>query len=451
MTPTETPTMHLAAIPPARSHPVTDFGAVSDGTTDNANAIQAAIDACAATGGGRVVIPAGVFMSGKIFLRSRIELHLEMGAVLLCSPDNAALRDEKLGPGLRNAFLCAKDAEDIAVTGLGVIDGNGRAYIKETLPHIHVMHERRPVTLYFGGCRRVTMTGVTVRDAAAWTLWFCGCDDLLVHGIRIDNDLRLPNNDGIDLDRCRNVRISDCHIDTGDDAIVIKAMREFEHYGACENIVVTGCTLKSTSSALCIGCEIAAPVRRVIFDSCTISSSHRGLSINHSFESDIEDVLFSNITIETRLFNDLWWGRGEPIYVKALPWTETDRVGRIRNVRFRDIRARSENGILVWGESPDRIDGIEFENVDLTLTKWSKHPGGKLDLRPCPGGDNGYASGVIPHPTLPLIVRNARDVSFRGCRVRVAPGVAPKEAGVLRIENVEGFRFEGLTLDSVPA
>jgi hypothetical protein len=311
------------------------------------------------------------------------------------------------------------------------------------------MPERRPITLYLGGCERVTLTGVTIRDGANWTVWLVGCDDVLVHGIRLYNDLRLPNSDGIDIDRCRNVRISHCHIEAGDDAIVLKTMRRFERYGASENIVVQGCTLKSTSSAICIGCEIAAPIRNVIVDSCVIASSHRGLAINHSYEADIENVLFSNIFIETRIFHDRWWGRGEPIFVKVLPWTESDQVGQTRNIRFQNIRARSENGVLVHGHAADRIDGLEFDHVHIELAKWSKWPGGQLDLRPCPGPDNGYSSGIVQHPTYGFLMRKARNVTLRNCRVSWTGERPDYFKDALLAEEVEGLTLDGF-IDKSP-
>ena len=426
-------------------HLITDHGAIPDGKTNNAAAIQKAIDACAAGGvGGKVIVPPGTFLSGKIFLRSKVELHLDLGATLLCSPNIDDIHPpENYKHGIESSFVCSEDQEDIAITGLGTIDGNGRAYVKERLPHIYVMPEKRPITFYIGGCKRVTITGITIRDGANWTLWFVGCDDVLVHGIRMYNDLKLPNSDGIDIDRCRNVHIADCHIEAGDDAIVLKTMREFERYGDSENIVVRGCTLKSTSTAICIGCEIAGKVSNVIFDSCVISSSHRGLSINHSFENNIENVLFSNMFIETRHFHDRWWGCGEPIYVKVLPWTEKDSVGTTRNIRFQNIRAKSENGILVHGATPENLQGIEFENVHIKLAKWSKWPGGLLDLRPCPGEQDGYGSGVFKHPTYGFILQKAKGVTLRNCSVTWEGKLPDYFKDALLVAEVEDLTLDG--------
>lgn len=422
---------------------ITDFGAVADGETNNAQWIQEAIDECANNGGGRVIVPAGTFLSGKIRLRSRVELHLDQGAVLLCSGFIEHIHPEgEYRHGIEGAFVCAEDEEDVSITGLGVIDGNGRAYIAERLPHIHVMPGKRPITFYIGDCKRVTITGVTIRDGANWTLWLAGCDDVLIHGIRLYNDLKLPNSDGIDIDRCRNVRISDSHIEAGDDAIVLKTMRRIERYGGSENIIIHGCTLTSTSSAVCIGCEISAPVRNVIVDSCTISGSHRGVSINHSYEADIENVLFSNLFIDTRIFHRKWWGCGEPIYVKVLPWTEKDRVGQTRNIRFQNIRARSENGVLVYCEDASRIQGVSFDNVHIELGKWSKWPGGQLDLRPCPGAHDGLETGIRKHPTHGFLIHKAQNVTLRRCGVSRSGEHPGCFQDAILVEDAAGFLNE---------
>ena len=237
-------------------------------------------------------------------------------------------------------------ASNIAVTGGGVIDGGGRHFVETNLPYIYRMKGRRPFTFFLTGCRNLTFRDVVIRDGALWTVRLSGCEDVVIHGVQILNDLKLPNNDAIDLDRCRNVRISDCHIESGDDCICLKACEETAEYGPCENITVTNCVLESTSAALIIGCEARSVIGNVVFDSCIVRSSHRGLAVHLSEESDVENVIFSNMVVETRLFHDDWWGRAEPIYVTAIPWTDKHKIGHVRHVRFVNILCRSENGAL---------------------------------------------------------------------------------------------------------
>jgi hypothetical protein len=398
---------------------IIDFGAVGDGQTNDATAIQQAIDACHASGGGRVTLPAGKnYLSGTITLKSNVELHIERGAVLQGSgkiedytgafPVTALSVNQPMDYTM---LLTALEAENIAVTGGGAIDGGGRFYIAENEGYIYRMAHQRPFTIFLIGCHNVTFRDIILRDGALWTLRLSGCEDVLIHGIHIQNDLRLPNNDGIDLDRCRNVRISDCHIVSGDDCICLKTCPETAGYGPCENITVTGCTLVSTSSALILGAECREPIRNVVFDACVIRSSHRGLAIHLSDQSDIENVLFTNMIVETRLFHEKWWGRAEPIYITAIPWTEQHGIGHVRHVRFINVLARSENGVFIQGWEEGLIDDILLENVRVEIDKWSRWPAGRQDIRPCPG------EGMPEHPTAGFYLMNASNVTLRNCQV----------------------------------
>jgi hypothetical protein len=406
------------------SYDTTAYGAIGDGSTINSPAIQRAIDACHQAGGGTVLVPAGgTFLTGQFTMKSNVELHIERGATLACSGNPADFPRRILGRWV--PFIDCDRAENIAFTGSGTIDGGGRHYIAERTRHIYRMKGGRPFMFFLCGAKGVTFRDITIRDAAVWTVRLSGCEDVVIHGIRILNDLVLPNNDGIDLDRCRNVRISACHIEAGDDCICLKADEPTAAYGTewggrCENITVTGCTLVSTSSALIIGCEVRSPIRNVVFDACVITRSHRGLAIHLSDPCDVENITFSNMIVETRLFHPQWWGRAEPIYVTAIPWTADRSLGRVRNVRFINVIARGENGVFVQGWAADRIDGLLLENVRVELDRWSSHPGGEHDIRPYPqdpGGAGPVGDGVYKHPTAGFFLKNARNVTLRNCEV----------------------------------
>ncbi len=425
---------------------IVDFGAVADAMTNNALCIQKAIDAAHTAGGGRVVVPAGkCFMTGTIALKSDVELHVERGAVLLGSSvweDYGYHRKvSALGGGSVNdkglsMLITADGAQNIAITGGGVIDGNGRSFIEEDLGYIYRMKYNRPFTFFLVGCTNLLLEDIIVRDGALWTVRLSGCEDVTIHSIHIQNDLKLPNNDGIDLDRCRNVRISDCNIVSGDDCICLKTCLETEGYGPCENVTVTGCTLESTSSALIIGAEAREPMRNIVFDACVIRSSHRGLAIHLSEESDIENVLFSNIIVETRIFHEAWWGRGEPIYITAIPWTNDHKIGHVRNIRFSNILCRSENSVLVEGWREGLISNILFENVRVEIDQWSKWPGGRFDLRPTPG------EGLPEHDTPGFYLRNASDVTLRNCEVVWGANRQDYFQHALEAHHVNGLNLE---------
>ena len=139
----------------------------------------------------------------------------------------------------------------------------------------------------------------------------------------------MPNNDGIDIDWSSNVRIHGCQISTGDDCISLKTAPLSEGIARpCENIVISGCTLRSRSSGIVLGCDVAGPIRDVVVSDCVIKDSHRGVAVRLSLGGTIERVLFSNLVIETRIFDSMWWGRGEPIQILALPWTAPRQARR---------------------------------------------------------------------------------------------------------------------------
>ena len=235
---------------------ILEHGAKGDGAANDAASIQAAIDACAAAGGGRVVVPAArIFCAGPIQLRSAVELHLEHASRLQAIPDRSLYTEEVLPPGWGDGtkWIHAFEAEDIAITGTGVIDGRGVAFMTEELPHIYRTAVGRPFVLSIEACRRVTIRDMTLVDAPFWAVHLLGCEDVLISDIRILNNLKVPNCDGIDPHRCRNVRITGCHIEAGDDCICPKSEAGFEKYGATEDIVVTGCTFVSTSCAIKLG------------------------------------------------------------------------------------------------------------------------------------------------------------------------------------------------------
>lgn len=419
-------------------------GAVGDGVTKDTAAIQAAIDACGAAGGGRVLLPAGHrFLSGSLRLRSFVDLHVERGARLLCSGDLedltehvdiTAVNNGAMTPW--NAFLVARDETDVAITGGGTIDGVCANWIDEDRGAIYWMKTGRPFLVYFIACTRVQVSDVHLHDAALWALRVSGCDDVLFHGLSITCDMKVPNADGIDIDHSRSVRVSDCNVQVPDDAISIKACEESSALsgGVAQDIVVTNCVLESRSSALVVGVD-AGPgdvIRNVVFNNCVIRNSHRGLSVNCGSGALYENILFANIVIETRIFDDRWWGRGEPIYVSSYPWH--DAKGRIRNVRFSNILARSESGVVVSAQEPGDIEGLVFDNVAIRLGKWSEYEGGQIDHRPF-----NDENPIISAETAGFHLHNATNVRLTDCSVDWEDGLPDYYGPALRAQSVEGL------------
>lgn len=439
---------------------VLDFGAVGDGITLDTAALQAAIDACTLAGGGQVRLPAGrSYLAGSFELKSHVDFHLESGSVLKSSsreedfPLFAFTTGAEAGKRL---WIGGKHAEHISITGGGTIDGNCHGFSLEEGPYIHTRTLAwRPAMTCFEDCRHFTVRDVTLRNAANWTLHFSGCEDVVVEGVRIYNDLKFPNCDGIDPDHCRNVRISNCHIEAGDDCIVLKNTAPFAKYGPTENITVSNCTLISTSSAIKIGTESVDDFRNLVFTNCVIQKSNRGLSIQLRDGGNVENVIFSHMTVETRRFHDMWWGAAEAIYVTALPRNAETAVGQIRNVVFSHILCRGENGIFLYGSEADRIQNILFDGVQMRLTSESRWPAGRYDLRPCaperqprhgiPRGEQTPWGMKTERDTPAIYLENAKDITLRNCRVDRAENLPDCYTELLEQHAVEALRVEGFT------
>ena len=419
---------------------VSDFGAVGDGVTDDASAIQRAIDKCAADGGGVVLLSGGhTYMASPIRLKSYVNLHVEASATLKAIPDEGKYHLSAFGAneGEGMMWIYAEHAERISITGQGIIHGNGIAFMGKELEDSYELKpvttfDPRPHVLTLIDVKGLVIRDVTICEGAYWTVHLIGCNDAVIEGINLLNNLKIRNGDGIDLDHSSNVRIANCHITSGDDCICLKNRREYEQYGSCHDIVVTNCVMTSRSCAIKIGSENMDSIYNVVFDNCIITASNRGLGIQNRDEGTVTDVVFSNIMLQCQLWSDVWWGKAEPIYVTSYPRANGNhkdanwrfpkgqiegRCGEVSRIYFNNITATSENGCFIGGDTPEKVNDIHFNNVRLHLKRVTDYPTGIYDKRPC--RDEGFVRDHV----YGLYVENATNVTTTDFQVDAVPGI----------------------------
>lgn len=323
------------------SYNVFNFRDEADDGSLYTQAIQRAIDYCHKLGGGTIYFPPGNYMTGSIFLKSKVTLYIEAGATIIGSANVDDYPSKFL--------IYAVDAEDIGIAGPGCIDGQGTQFWEEKeldeahmwrkgwgeVSHYYQHTKKRPERMIrLSGCSNVRIENVQLRNSSSWTLHLLACDKVTVHGIRIDNPLYGPNTDGIDIDACRNVTVSDCQIRTGDDAIVIKNTNFEGRKQVSRNIVITNCILTTPCNAFKIGTETQADIENIVFSNSVVYSSEdwklcdraiSGVSIEMVDGARLSQVVVSGITIRNarspifiRLGNR---GRGQ---ATPVPGTLTD-------------------------------------------------------------------------------------------------------------------------------
>ncbi len=417
------------------------LGAKNDGIFNNAAIIQKAINQVSTAGGGRVTIPAGgIYLSGSIEIKANIEFHLETGAVLRASSD---YDDYTAGHNIKNltngevdefvlpqrAFIVAFKAHNARISGGGAIDGNADKFIAERGQYIHKMrgpvggrdqYLERPFTLFMIECRNLTICDITIKDPAFWALRTTGCNELLIDGIRILTDLMVPNADGVDIDRCQNVRIVNCEFVTADDCISLKSCSQTSQYGDVANIVISNCIMTSTSGAVTLGTESVGDIKNVLINNCIVKDSHRGFAVRAREGGTISNVRIANSSVHTRTFSDMWWGHGEALHVTAFSWddpaTGTDGniertyEGFVRDIVFENITCHTEAGILNYAARPELIDGVTYRNIEVHMKKESKWPS-RIDLRP------NAIEHVLHRSHNGFEVFNASNVTLENCSV----------------------------------
>ena len=424
---------------------ITDFGAVPDSVTLNTEAIQKAIDACAKSGGGTVVVPPGMFSTGMICLRSRVELHLTRGAVLRGSlriPEDYPMR----------TLIYAEGVEDAGISGEGIIDGysNHPSYRER----FRVNDGKRPRGIFFNKCKRMSLRNFRIQNAGSWTVRLLECDGVNIDGISI-HCLEQGNNDGIDVD-ARNVTISNCIISCDDDGICLKS----DVPGFIpENIVVTNCIIASNCNPIKLGTSSYAGFRNVVFSNCVVRRTEKsviwdwsreyrkvapgtctglsGITVQSVDGGIVENISFNNIVME---------GIITPIFVCLNH--RHGNGGAIRNLQFCNITARAEGIIpcLISGVPDAHIEGIVMRDIVV------EHEGGEQPMvEPLPENIKGYPENRMfgrRNPAGGLYIRHAKNITVDNFQVRQR-NVDYRPTVVL--DDVDDFRLTGLKVSGSAA
>jgi len=368
---------------------ITKFGAKADSATVNTKAIQAAIDYLAAHGGGTVVVPQGVFVSGALFFKPKVNLHLQAGAVLQCSTDlsNFPVQRTRIeGHFVENfnpALINAKNCDGFTITGEGTLDGAGRpiwdlfwklrhaAPNPGNFPNIGIPRARLAL---IESSRGVKIDGITFKDSQFWNLHLYNCDGVLVRNTRFevpDNYKQAPSTDGIDVDSSRNVTVDGCFFSVTDDCIALKGSKgpnamEDKSSPPVEHIRVRNCTYKRGGGVLTLGSE-ATIVRHVLVENCKIIGPVRiaTLKLRPDTPQHYEDITFRNITSETTA--------GQIIAVQ--PWSQYfDLKGQappkslVRDVKLIGIKGHFASfGVIRPNLGQTEISNILFKDVNVVL------------------------------------------------------------------------------------
>ncbi len=361
---------------------VRDYGAKADGTIKDTAAIQKAIDTCAAApGGGTVKLSGGTFVSGPIVLKSNITLDIEKGATLLGSPDHADYprKTEFRGPGYQ-AFVGAVNAENITITGGGIIDGNGRSWWDEMRQQqANGIHDggilgsehSRPRGVVFDHCKHVVIENVTVQNAAYWQIVPYYTDGVVIRNVTILADPHSPNTDAIDPFSSSNILIEHVTSDVGDDNIAIKSgmINSPGPDAPSKNIVIRDCTFKH-GHGLSIGSEIAGGAQNIHAERITFIDTDQGVRIkaNRDRGADVSNVVFEDLTM-TNVKNAILVSE---YYPKIFPEGEVAAapVGRLtplfHDILIRNVKATgSKSAGVIVGLPEAPIKNIKLENVDI--------------------------------------------------------------------------------------
>jgi hypothetical protein len=392
------------------------YGATGTGQQLDSPAINKAINDCSKRGGGTVKLRPGTYLSGTIVLASRVTLAVGVGATILGSPNLADYsRMPRSSEGRDTTLFLADGVHDVAITGGGTIDGNGRAFISKVksvwTPSFDIrlarqgqawadrmrlenegpltMSARPGVLLLALHVINLSLQNFHVVDSPNWTIKIGCSSHIQVDHLDVRNNLLIPNNDALDISTSSDATVTNSYLQAGDDALVIG--------GPCldgwcqqpaERITVSNVTLVSRSAAVRVG-PAAKGVDDVSFEHVIVRDSNRGIAIQTRDDETVEKITFDDVELKTRLIDGPWWGAGEPIAVSVehwdyVSWAKTGVLGNVRHIYFSNVRTTSDSPIVVYATEPGHIADVVFNRMSVSMVPDALNfvLGGNLDLQP---------------------------------------------------------------------
>jgi hypothetical protein len=424
---------------------VRDYGATGRKADNAKAAIQKAIDACALAGGGIVYLPPGDYSSGTIHLRSHVRLLVEAGATLFSIKDKSAFDQD--------ALIFGENLENITIEGRGTIDGQAEYEwrpddIEDDFirPNKELMLSLgKPITRSFPKknqfgklvlllrCKDVRIAGLSFINSPSWTIHPYGCERVVIDGVHIRSSLRDGVwADGIDPDGCKDLRISNSTIETGDDGICFYSMNWFGPALPCENITVTNCRLTSASSAIKFSDGNMNAIRNVTIDNTVIAGTNRGIAFMNFDGGTVSDVVLSNLTIEAVRHDWFWWGDGDPLHFNIKRRSEVHKsikpgtdapAGTIRRVLITNVIARGKGSSIVNGHPDSWLEDITIDNFKLYISSDPKAP---------------YEKAVHG-----LTFRQVKNLTLKDVEVFWSEPVSTGWQSALSLEEIKGLVLDG--------
>ncbi|GAF63836.1 putative endopolygalacturonase [Bacillus sp. TS-2] len=408
---------------------IVDFGAKAGGEFDNTKAIAQAIAHCQHNGGGTVIIPAGEYLTGRIQLVSHLTLILEAGAKLIFKDqfdDYPAVKTRWSGYECYgfSPLIYGYQLHNVTIKGEGIVDGQGRRWWEQIpaiksnqapatertaelmeLNQIKVVPNKtnilewdsqflRPPLLQLFDCKRVKIEGITLQNSPFWNTHLVYCDDVQINGVLFKNPADTPNGDGLDIDSSKNVRVSDCHFDVGDDCLCLKSgiNEDGRRIGKpTENVVVTNCTMLHGHGGVVFGSENSGGIKNVTVSNCVFIGTDRGIRLktNRARGGYIKNISVQNIIMENVLcpftINSFYRYGVDPSDPSMLSESKIDKSEKtplIENIQISHIQATSGRAAaaFLYGLPEEPIKNVHLDHVFIEMTEDPNEVGGEPDM-----------------------------------------------------------------------